>query len=142
MQGHHLPPWGPRVFWGVPVPGYNSERSLGGREGPPRGGHCSESLHALPLQGGKPRALGCQARSLVNWPLSSHPRSSGLWACVICGHSDTGSLMALPPGLTLTSPGRPSTSVSFCYLSASTWASGSHRQPFLWVSQHEDRAVQ
>lgn len=39
----------------------------------PRGGHCSESLHTLPLQGGKPRALGCQARSLVNRPLSKSP---------------------------------------------------------------------
>lgn len=73
MQGHHLPPRGPRVFWGVPVPGYNSERSPGGWEGTPRGGHCSESLHALPLQGGKPRVLGCQACSLVNWPLSKSP---------------------------------------------------------------------
>lgn len=58
---------------GVPASGYDSEWSPGGGEGTPRGGHCSESLHALPLQGGKPRALGCQARSAVNRLLSKSP---------------------------------------------------------------------
>lgn len=101
---HHLPPRGPRVFSGVPVPGYDSEWSPGGREGTPRGGHCSESLHALLLQGGRARVLGCQPRLVVNQPLSKSPQSSGLWTCVTCGHNNAWSHVVLPPGVTLTSP--------------------------------------
>lgn len=103
-RSHHLPPRGPRVFSGVPVPDYDSEWSPGGREGTPRGGHCSESLHALLLEGGRARVLGCQPRLVVNQPLSKSPQSSGLWTRVTCGHSNAWSHVVLPPGVTLTSP--------------------------------------
>lgn len=88
VQATSPPSRGPRVFWGVPAPGYDSEWSPGG---------CSESLHALLLQEAKARALGCRPRLVINQPLSRSPQSSGVWTCVTCGHNNAWPHMALPP---------------------------------------------
>lgn len=97
MQVTSPPSRGPRVFWGVPAPGYDSEWSPGGWEGTPRSGQCSESLHALLLREGRARALGCQPRLVINQPLSRSSQSSGVWTRVTCGHNNAWSHVVLPP---------------------------------------------
>lgn len=88
---------GPSQFSGKPVPDYDSEWSPeGGRT--PHKGTALNPLHALLLEGGRARVLGCQPRLVVNQPLSKSPQSSGLWTCRTCGHSNAWSHGSCLPG--------------------------------------------